>query len=334
VDNQVKRNDKRSILHSTEEALGVSLIADIKNPGLVHSPIANVEKPVTVSTIFDSVATSKKCSFVTTDEQCCSQPTKTHKTVTFKDLQELFTELIRLALSQGRESLKTLYGAGIQILNLLKCPSTDIQVPVDKVISRYQSTFTPTNEVTFTSSCMPIPKKPKPKTGSRDTETRIRKSGDIPKGSCRIARCSVCGASGPEPNHSTITSCRKYQKFGHRISSKTEKGSLLRSLNIISANSHLTKYINWPESYIQVIHKGFPSDANHVAICGIYFFTHGSLHCLVGDIIFIAEGRDLMVDYSNVPIQLEEVSKLIQKMPKSGGKKQIFVSNTLHSCLL
>jgi hypothetical protein len=60
VDNQVKSNDKRSILHSTEEALGVSLIVDIENPGLVHSLTANVEKPVTVSTIFNSVATSKK----------------------------------------------------------------------------------------------------------------------------------------------------------------------------------------------------------------------------------------------------------------------------------
>ncbi len=116
---------------------------------------------------------------MTTYEQGCSQLTKTNKTVTFKDLQELFTELIRLALLQGRESTKTLYGAGIQILNLLKCPSTDIQVPVDTVISRYQSTFTPTNEVTFTSSCMPIPQKPKPKPGSRDTETRICKLGDI-----------------------------------------------------------------------------------------------------------------------------------------------------------
>jgi hypothetical protein len=113
VDNQVKRNDKRSILHGTKKALGVSLIANIENPGLVHCPIANVEKPVTVSTIFDSVATSKECFFVTTDEQCCSQPKKTNKTVTFKDLQELFTELIRLALLQGRESTKTLYGAGI-----------------------------------------------------------------------------------------------------------------------------------------------------------------------------------------------------------------------------
>ncbi len=158
--------------------------------------------------------------------------------------------------------------------------------------------------------------------------------GDIPKGSCRIARCSFCGASGPDSNHSTITSCRKYQKFGNSISSETEKSSLLRSLNSISANSHLTKYINWPESYIQVIHKGFSSDANHVAICGVYIFTHGSLHCLVGDIIFIAEGGDPMVNCSHVPIQLEEVSKLIQKIPKIGGKKHIFVSNTLHSCLL
>jgi hypothetical protein len=173
------------------------------------------------------------------------------------------------------------------------------------------------------------------KPGSRDTETRIRKLGDIPKGSCRIARCSFCGASGPDFNHSTIISCRNIKSLViDRISSETEKSSLLRSLNSISANSHLTKYINWPESYIQVIHKGFPIDANHVAICGIYFFTHGSLHCLVGDIIFITEGGDLMVNYSHVPIQLEEVSKLIQKMPKSGGKKHIFVSDTLHSCLL
>ena len=134
-----------------------------------------------------------------------------------------------------------MYEAGIQILNLLKCPLTDIQVPVDTVISWYQSTFTPTNEVTFTSSCMPIPQKPKLKPGSRDTETRIRKLGDIPKGSCSIAGCSFCGASGPDSNHSTITSCRKYQKFGHRISSETEKSSLL-NLFLISGSLRLNLF--------------------------------------------------------------------------------------------
>ena len=188
-------------------------------------------------------------------------------------------------------------------MNLLKCPTTtDIQASVDNVIARYQSTFTPTNEVTFTSSCMPT--KPQPKPGSRDKEKRLCKSGHVPKGSGRIARCSFCGSSsGPDSSHSTITSCRMYQKYGRRIASESEKNTLLRCINQICSNIQLTSYMHWPDSsHHQVIHDGFPTTGNHLVICGIYFITHGSTNRLVGDIQFLAEGGVPMIQYSHVPM--------------------------------
>lgn len=59
----------------------------------VESPIHNSHLPSTDLTVVTQRTTSK--------------------TIKFKDLEELFNELIQSAMAQGRDPTRTLYGAGI-----------------------------------------------------------------------------------------------------------------------------------------------------------------------------------------------------------------------------
>lgn len=114
-------------------------------------------------------------------------------------------------------------------------------------------------------------------------------------------------------------------KFGHRISTECEKNSLIQALNNINANSHMTQYSNWPESYNNSIHNGLPTDAHHVVICGIHAFpSSSSSNCIVGDVTFIASGGDPMTNYTNIPIHLHVLSAIIAKYDKDPWKETYF----------
>ena len=76
-----------------------------------------------------------------------SQTRSKSKEVSYKDLQEIYTELMRLSIAQGKA--KTLYGAGIHLLDVLKLGDTNFDEELDDTICRYSSTFTKTSQVTF-----------------------------------------------------------------------------------------------------------------------------------------------------------------------------------------
>ena len=91
-----------------------------------------------------------------------SQSTKKVKEVSYKKLQEIYSELIRLSFSQGKA--KTLYGAGIHLLDIIKTGGTNFEDKIENTIRRDNATFTRTNRVTFSSLsqneeylCPPMP---------------------------------------------------------------------------------------------------------------------------------------------------------------------------------
>jgi hypothetical protein len=131
---------------STQQSIDDSLYENIEQIPELQLPNAYTE------------STIANINCPTTDFTVATKQTTT-KAVKYKDLQELFNDVIRLTMAQGQEPTRTLYGAGIQMLNLLKDPSlVDIQASLDTVISRYHAAFTPTNQVSFTSSfTSPIP---------------------------------------------------------------------------------------------------------------------------------------------------------------------------------
>ena len=54
---------------------------------------------------------------------------------------------------------------------------------------------------------------------------------------------------------------------------------------------------------------------------------------LVGDIRFLAEGGKILKNYDHVPMPLNEVDDVLNKMPKLGGKNHILLSKELCSLL-
>ena len=53
----------------------------------------------------------------------------------------------------------------------------------------------------------------------------------------------------------------------------------------------------------------------------------------VVDIRFLAEGGEILKDYNHVPMPLNEVVNFLNKMPKLGGGKHIFLSKQLYTIL-
>ena len=76
-----------------------------------------------------------------------------------------------------------------------------------------------------------------------------------------------------------------------------------------------------------------PASARHVVLSAINSFKNGLQKTVVADVQFLAEGGGLMNSYSHVPVLLNEIVLVLQKMPKVGGKKQILVSNVLNRYL-
>ena len=78
----------------------------------------------------------------------------------------------------GEGKAKTLYGAGIHLLDIIKTGGTNFEENIENTIRRYNATFTRTNQVTFSSLsqnedylCPPMPST---KPGSRHHEKRLR----------------------------------------------------------------------------------------------------------------------------------------------------------------
>ena len=86
-----------------------------------------------------STATGDKTSLYQPNEfetlDSLNQSTKKVKEVSYnyKDLQEIYSELILLSLSQGKAT--TLYGAGIHILGIIKMGGTNLGENIDNTIA-------------------------------------------------------------------------------------------------------------------------------------------------------------------------------------------------------
>ena len=79
-----------------------------------------------------------------------------------------------------------------------------------------------------------------------------------------------------------------------------------------------------------------PSVNSYFEECGTYGFRglHSGMNSInVADIRFLAEGGEILKDYNHVPMPLNEVVNFLNKMPKLGGGKHIFLSKQLYTIL-
>ena len=194
--------------------------------------------------------------------------------------------MMRLSIAQGKA--KTLYGAGIHLLDVLKSGETNFDEKLDDTIRRYSSTFTKTSEVTFSTLSQEsfiCPQKPSTKPGSRGSEKRLRPAKEAPKGSSKGKSCSFCGT------HASVKDCRQYLEFGRRITTDLERSSLTTSLlDVHKFGSKYSKFTIWPHVTCTTLHSGKPSLAKHIAVSGIFSWNGRMTSILVGDIRFLAEG--------------------------------------------
>ena len=74
-----------------------------------------------------------------------------------------------------------------------------------------------------------------------------------------------------------------------------------------------------------------PKDARHVAVCGIYSYSHNMCSMVVCNVCFLAEGGKKIMGYIKATMMLSKVVAILNKMPRSGGssKKNVFISSDI-----
>ena len=110
--------------------------------------------------------------------------------------------------------------------------------------------------------------------------------------------------------------------------------SLINVLSDVGQNG--TKYSTfslWPHADFTTLHSGMPLVGRHVVVAVICSFHSGMNSINVGDIRFLAEGGGILKYYNHVPMTLNEVVNVLNKMPKLGGGENILLSKQLYTIL-
>ena len=70
------------------------------------------------------------------------------------------------------------------------------------------------------------------------------------------------------------------------------------------------------------------------SVGSIFRGLHSGMNSInVVDIRFLAEGGEILKDYNHVPMPLNEVVNVLNKMPKLGGGKHILLSKQSYTIL-